>query len=176
MHLARELVLAQTFEARMPQPSIARPLGEGDLRHELGLEPHRILALDRRDLLERRSRPFERLELAAETIEIGGVEPGADLAGINELAALEGPEQQRREWFALDLRAAEAADDELLAFEAFDLEPVLAAARAIKRIRALRHDAFEPKCTGLREELGSRALDIVSIDKKVRDGLRRHQL
>ena len=176
MHVARRLVLAQALEARMPQPSVTRPLGKGDLRDELRLEPHRALALLARHLLEGRARALERLELPREPVEVGRVEAGADLAGIDQLAVLERAEQQRGERLALHVGAAIAADHEFLAAQAFDLEPVLAAPGDVGPVGPLRHDAFEPRRAGLREELGPRALHVIGIDEKVRYALRRHQL
>src|SRR5262245_50308494 len=93
-HLERWLVLAQTLKARMTQPSVARPFGEGDLRQKLRLEPHRAFTLRRRHLFEGRARAFERLECLGESRKVACVEAGADLARVVELAILERAEQQ----------------------------------------------------------------------------------
>ncbi len=159
----------------MPEASVPRPFRVGDLCDELGLEPHRVLALWSRHLLEGRGSAHERPELARQRIEVGPVEAGADLAGIDKLVALEGPEQKRGEGLSLDPRAAIAADDELFAAKAFDLEPVLAPARAVRRVRPLGHDAFEPRGAGLCEELESGAFHIIRIDEPVGDTSGRHQ-
>ena len=175
MHVARRLVLAQALEARMPQPTVTRPLGKGDLRHELRLEPHRAFALLARHLLEGRACAFERLELPREPVEVRRIEAGADLAGIGELAVLERAEQKRGERLALHVGTAIAADDEFLAARAFDLEPVLAAPRDVGPVGPLRDDAFEPRRAGLRVELRPRALHVIGIDEKIRYALRRQQ-
>ena len=159
----------------MSQPAVTGPFGIIDLRHELGLEPHRVLALGGGHLDERRGCALERLELFGEAGEIAGVEPGADFAGIDQLPVLERTEQQRGERLAPDLGAAVAADHELLALGAFDLEPVSAAARDVRPIGPFRHDAFEPCGAGLVEERLSRPFDVIGIDQKIRDALLCHQ-
>ena len=173
MHLARRLVLAQALEARMPQPAVTRPLGKGDLRDKLRLEPHRALALLARHLIEGRARTLERLELLREPFEVRRIETGADLAGIGKRAVLEGAEQERGERLALHVRPAIAADHEFLATQAFDLEPVLAAPGDVGPVGPLGHDAFESCRAGLRKELLARALHVVGIDEKVRYALGR---
>src|SRR5262249_35887294 len=111
-YVNRPLILAQALKARMPQPSIAGPLGEGDLRDKSWFKPHRALPLLERHLHERRLCAFERLELARKRIEIGIIEAGADLTGIDQLAVFEAAEQQRREGLASHLGPAGTADDE----------------------------------------------------------------
>ena len=66
------------------------------------------------------------LEAGAQLLEVVLVEAGADLADIAELSVLEDAEKQRAEAGALVGRRP-AADDELLALGAFDLEPGLGA-------------------------------------------------
>ena len=160
----------------MPQPSIPGPLGEFDLRDQPRLDPHRALELFARHLHEGRLCAFERLELAGKRIEVGRIEAGADLAGIDQSAVLETAEQKGREGLAPHLRAAVAADDEFFAARGLDLEPVSAATGNIGPVGTLRHDAFEPCRGGLREEFGSGALHIIGIDEEVGDAPHRHQL
>src|SRR5262249_25509435 len=174
-YVNRPLILAQALKARMPQPSIAGPLGEGDLRDKSWFKPHRALPLLERHLHERRLCAFERLELARKRIEICIVEAGADLTGIDQLAVFEAAEQQRREGLASHLGAAEAADDEFLEALAFDLEPVPAATRNVGSIRALRDDAFEPCSGSLLKEFLTRAFHVIGVNEEVGDALRRHQ-
>ena len=150
--LSCHLVLAQSLKARMAQAAVLGPLGVGDLADERRLEPHRILALCRRHLDEGRAVALERLEAPGQHLEIGARKAGADLAGKNEIVALEGAEQERGERPVLGARAAVAADHELGALSAFDLEPVLGATGHVRRGRALRQDAFEPRRAGLAVE------------------------
>ncbi len=135
MDLRRFLVVAQALEAWMPEPPVTRRFREGDLADELRLEPHRVLALLARHLFEGRIAPFQRLECLGKAGEIARVEAGADLARIDELAIGERAEQERGERLTLHLRAAIAADHELIAFAAFDLEPVPGCARSGKARR-----------------------------------------
>ena len=107
----------------MAQQAVRRPLGEGDLRHELGLDPVRIAGDGARDVDERARLAPQLSKLRAEVVERGAVEAGADAAAIVQLAVLELAEQQRGERAALLVGDAVAADDELVAAEAFDLQP-----------------------------------------------------
>ena len=84
-------------------------------------------------------------------------------------------EQERGERLALHVRPAIAADDEFLAAQAFDLEPVLAAPGDVGPVGPLGHDAFESCRAGLRKELLARALHVIGIDEKVRYALGRQQ-
>ena len=131
----RGLVVAQAEEARVAQTAVAGPLGEPDLGDELRLDPGHAALADRCRVRERRRpvRASSRSSLA-EVAQRVVVEPGPDLARVPQAAVVVVAEQQRPE---LDPRAArrrEAADHELLALLALELQPV---ARARGRVRAV---------------------------------------
>ena len=176
MHVGRALILAQALEARMPQAPVARPFGIGDFGDEARLKPYRAPPLRRRHRDKGRGLALERLETLGDFAEIGIAESGAHFAGIVKRAVLEGAEQKRGKRAALDRRAAIAADHEFGALPAFDLEPGLAAARAIGRVRPFRHDAFEPRGARARQEGAPRSLHMIGIDEARGDGLAREQL
>src|SRR5687768_11409127 len=97
----------------MAQPAVAGPLAEADLRDQLGVDPVGS-ARDRVDVGERRVVALEPAQALAELPQRGVVEPGSDLAGVAQLAALVVPDQQRAEVRARALRRGVAADHELL--------------------------------------------------------------
>ena len=107
---------------------VVRPFGELDLGDELRLDPDDIALSDAghlRNLLERRRLPLERLQLAEEPIDLAVAEPGADIPGIDEVAALVGREHERAERaLAPALPARVAGDHELLLAVALDLQPI----------------------------------------------------
>ena len=82
------------------------------------------------------------IELRAQVEQQLGVEAGADLAGKDEVVALEVADEQRTETDARALRIGEAADDQLLARLALHLEPVRRAAMLVGRVAPLGDDAF----------------------------------
>src|SRR3954468_6471279 len=94
-HLARRLVVAQPEEARVSQASVARPLGEADLRHELWLHPRDAALADR--VLERCRRPPQRREPVRDVAQRGLVEAGAHLAGVAQLAVGVVTDEERAE-------------------------------------------------------------------------------
>src|SRR6202012_4298330 len=80
----------------------------------------------------------------------GPVEAGADLAGVAEQAVVVVvAEQQGAEPDAGALRVGVAADDELLAVQALELQPVAAAPGLVARVRALGQDPFPALLAGL---------------------------
>ncbi len=160
----------------MPQAPVARPFGIGDFGDEARLKPYRAPPLRSRHHDEGRGLALERLEALGEFAEIGFAESGAHFAGIVKRTVLEGAEQKRGKRAPLDRGAAIAADHEFGARPTFDLEPGLAAAGAIGRVRPFRHDAFEPQGARARQEGAPRSLHMIGIDKAWRDGFAREQL
>ena len=104
-------------------------------------------------------------ELAAS----GEAEAGAGLAGEDQLAAIVVAEQQRAELPAALVRSHPAADDELLAVEAFHLQPILGPARAVGCPSALGDDAFEAELARLGEELRPLASQMIGIADRAVD-------
>ena len=74
---------------------------------------------------------------------------GADAAAIAQLAVLVVADDQRPDGVAHDARKRIAHHHELLPVGAFGLDPAFGAAGNIRRIGALRHDAFELHAAGL---------------------------
>ena len=93
-------------------------------------------------LRERRLRDLERVEPRAQVEQQLRVEAGADLAGEDEVVAVEVADEQRAEADAAALRIGEAADDELLRRLALHLQPVRRAAVLVRRVAPLGDDAF----------------------------------
>src|SRR4051794_9983257 len=151
-HLARVLVVAQAEEARMAQAPRARPLGERDLGDELGLHPRDPALADRRGVGERRVVAGERAHPRAQVAQGLAVEAGADLAGVAQRAAVVVAEQQRAELGARALRSGEAADDELLALLALELQPVARAGGAVRAVGALGDHALPALAARLGEQ------------------------
>jgi hypothetical protein len=80
---------------------------------------------------------------------------GADGAGIDQLAAVVLADQERAVVAArVPRRVSATADHELLAVEAFDLQPILGPARVIGCRGALGDDPFQVELAGLLEEDG----------------------
>src|SRR5215211_6847378 len=135
----------------MAEAAVARPLGEGDLRDQLGLDPVGV-ARDRMDVGERAVLALELAQPSAEAVERRAVEAGADLARVAQRAVLVVPDQQRAEVGAGALRRREAADHELLLGVALQLQPIARAARAVGAVGTLGDEVLEPVPAGLAEE------------------------
>jgi len=71
----------------MPQLPIVGPLGEADLRHEIGPHPVRPLVRFRLDS-KRRSRNLARLEQLRDALELGLIEAGSGVSDVRELVGL----------------------------------------------------------------------------------------
>ena len=91
------------------------------------------------------------------------VESSADAAGINQLlAAVVIAQQEGTKVGAAAGWLGEAADDELLALRALDLEPVEASARFISRTPAFADDPFKVQMAGLFDDFFAGALDRIA--------------
>src|SRR4051795_11319230 len=155
--IPRGLVLAQPMEARVAQHAVAGPLGEPDLCDQLRAYPMHV-SLAHRVALERRTVHFTVGELRTECPQHRVAEPGADLARVDEDAAVVVAEQQRTEPGAAALRLGPAADDELLVPDALELEPVLRPTTGVRRRRAFGDDALVAARAGGTEHLLAGAL------------------
>src|SRR5439155_5580075 len=141
-YVARVLVEADAEQPRMPQLAVHGPLDEGDLHDDLRARPMRAQAGQPLRARERRRRDLDPIEPRAQIEQQLRVEAGADLAGEHEIVLLEIPDEQRAEADASALRIGEAADDELLRRLAFHLQPVRRTPMLVRRVAALRDDAF----------------------------------
>ncbi|MNE11301.1 hypothetical protein D3C80_1040530 [compost metagenome] len=97
---------------------------------------------------------LQRLELLMEAAQRRLVEPGADFAGIAQLAtvAVMQPQQQRAEGMARAFRLGESDDYELLPMLAFELDPVAAAPGDIGRPKTLADQALHAHPAGAVEQ------------------------
>ena len=134
--LVRVLVVAQAEEARLAQATVGRPLGEANLTDELRPRPV-CAARDRSRVDERRLGRLERAYPCTEVAQRRRAVAGADLPGVTEPAVLVVADEQRTEVSAAARGLGEAADDELLLPGALQLQPILRATLAIRRIRTL---------------------------------------
>ena len=126
----------------MAQLAVHGPLDECDLHDDLGPHPVRAQARQSRGLRERRLRDLESVEPGTQVEQQLGVEAGADLAGKDEVVAVEVADKQRAETDAAALRIGEAADNKLLRGLALHLEPVRRPPVLVRRVAALGDDAF----------------------------------
>src|SRR5205823_13307004 len=163
------LGLAQPEERGMADAPVLRPLRETHLADGPRLDPV-VAAPRRRADLEGRGGAPERLELRLDVRERRVVEARADLRDVHQPPALVEAQVERAEVGARALRRGVAADDELLAELALDLQPVPRAARGVVAQAPLRHDALEPL-------LGSRLVELPAVLEHViaaaHDGARR---
>ena len=112
----------------------------------------------------------ERLHPLHQILDQLGVKSRADLAGVGELALILHREKQRAEAAPLvALRPAD--DDEFLALDALDLEPVARPGAAVGRTGLLGDDALAAHPADLAEQLLSAADDVVAIKDRRRDAL-----
>src|SRR6185312_3158818 len=172
----RRLVLAQRLERGMAQHAIRRPVAELDFADQFRPHPDRAGPAFLRYSVVGRLRDFHAHQPRAQFGGRLGREAGTDMPGITQEAALVITEQQRADpALARAFALGEAANDEFLPLDAFRLEPVADPARAIGRVGAFRHDAFEPLLSRFLEDRVARALDMVGIAQRARLGLFRDQ-
>ena len=131
----------------MADPALLGPLGEAHLGDQPGLDPV-VAAAAGRAGIERRPGARERLQAVPHAAQGGLVEAGADLAGIDEAVTVVDPHVQRAEPPARALRLRPAADDELLAEVALDLQPLARASADVAAVGALGDDALQPLLGG----------------------------
>src|SRR5262249_45293871 len=148
-HVPRLFVVAEAEKPRLPQSSLARPLGETDLRDQLGSHPVRS-ARDGPRVDERRLESVQRAKPGAEWAQRFGAVAGSDLARITEPTLLVVADEERPEVRAAAGRIRVAADDQLLLPRALQLQPVPRATRGVRRIGALGDQALpaRPACLG----------------------------
>src|SRR4051794_21523923 len=126
----------------MAKTARAGPLGEADLRHELRLDPRDAALADRRRVGEGRIGALERPKPRPEVAQRRLVEAGPDLAGVPQGAVVVVAEQERAELGARAPGRGVAADDELLALLALELQPVPRAPVAVGAVGALSDHAL----------------------------------
>src|SRR2546425_11742513 len=128
----------------MPQLAVRGPLGELDLRDQLGADPVRaLIGFD--PFAERRLFDLEWLEQLHHPRELFLIEAGAGMSRVDEALAvwIVDAEQQCPEVRARLSRFGPAADDELLLVDDLELAPVgRALAGLVLRVGVLRDEAF----------------------------------
>src|SRR5205807_6696001 len=80
-----------------------------------------------------------------------GGEAGADAPDVYQLAVLIKPEHERADRIRPRRRGDIPDDHELLPVRALRLDPIAVAAGTIRRVAALRHDAFEAQAARVLE-------------------------
>src|SRR5262245_32752405 len=155
----------------MADPAIARPLGEAHLSDQPRLDPM-MSAPARRAAGKRRGRALERPKLRADRLERSLVEPGAHLGDVDQLAPVVEAQMQGSEVRPRALRHGVAADHELLAELALDLQPVARSLGGIRAVALLRDHTLEALLTGGGEKVRAVLEHVVA---EVDHASRRHQ-
>src|SRR6185369_17967091 len=137
-HVLRLSIRAQTDQDRMPEPAVRCPLGEPHLAHEPRLDPVVVTALWTR-FAERRIGPDERLQLAPQLVVQRTRDAAADARDVPQRAVRVHADVQRAEMTAA-LGIGVAADHELLALLALELDPVRGALADVMANGALADD------------------------------------
>src|ERR1051326_516741 len=141
--LARVLVVAEADETRMAELAVGCPLGEGELGDELGLDP-----MDAARRGPGSGPGLERGELPAHAAQRGGIEAGADLAGVGERSVIVVADEQGAETGALALWIGVADDDEFLLVDALELLPVARAPGYVAGVAVIGDDALPVAAAG----------------------------
>ena len=161
LDLAGGLILAQSLEGGLAQPTGAGPAGELDLGHQIGARPVNVGFLGRAgaggkgaglalDLLQPRRHPPHGFR----------GEASANAADIDQLLAAIDAGQQRAKPAAL---AGPAADHHLVAAAALGLSPVHTAAGFVRRIETLGDNALEMHPTGRSQHRVARRLEVIDV-------------
>ena len=85
-HLLRALVLPQPLERGMPQDRVGRPFGVTDLCDEAGIDPVHAVSRNAFRQRHRGNAPLHRGEPRVQFRKNGVAEPGANAAGVTQLA------------------------------------------------------------------------------------------
>src|SRR4051812_24173317 len=158
------LVLSKALVGGVPKQSVARPAPQLDLRHELRLDPaHAPDRVSGQLVRERRGRPFEPLQLIAQTARHRVLEAGPDPADVHEPALVVHRHDERADHLAGRRRGHVASDDEFLTPGALGLEPVLHTAGSVRLVLALRDDAFKPEAAGVLQHGLAVGLDVLAV-------------
>src|SRR5262245_3783410 len=126
----------------MPKLAVHGPLGESHLHHDFGTHPMNAQPRKTGAFREWRSLRLETIEPFAQVEQHRRVEAGAELAGKDEVAALEVADQQCAEADPCALGIREAADDKLLRRLHLHLQPVLRSTMLVRRAAPLGDHAL----------------------------------
>src|SRR2546425_5586540 len=126
------LVVTKTEKGRLAELAVRRPLGEGDLGHELRADPGGACLPGRR--AERRLVGLKGAHPGGQIRQRLFGKSGADLADVPEGRTVEEADEQRPEVLAVAGGRGETADDELRLLAALHLEPApRAPSRLVRR-------------------------------------------
>ncbi|MNQ80682.1 hypothetical protein D3C85_956730 [compost metagenome] len=139
----------------MAHRTVPGHFSEGHFRQQPGFEPVHVPGLRTAGWIDhRRLFHLQGLELIMEAAQGRLVEPGADFAGITQLAVIVimQSQQQRPEGMARAFRLGETDDDEFLSMLAFELDPIAAAPGYIGRPLAFADQPFHVHLAGAVEQ------------------------
>src|SRR5690242_2100791 len=122
-HVGRAFVVAQPEEARLTQPTVARPFGEPDLCDDLGLRPV-CSGRHRASINERRLGRLQCAQPLAQVAQRRDGVAGAHLPGVPEPIVLVVADEQRPEFDPASAGIGVPADHQLLLPRALQLQPV----------------------------------------------------
>src|SRR6266436_2922902 len=175
-YLALVLVLAQPLEGGVAQDRVGGPAGKFDLGDKRWSNPMNALARSVLGQNDRRGARTESIEPFAQIGEPRCAEARADASCIPQCSRrIIVAGEQGAKALAPAFGIGEADDDKFVAIAAFDLEPGSAPPRAVRRIAALRDDAFEAKAGRLAKNGRALAGLVVAVAQNPL-GLRRNDL
>ncbi|MNI45606.1 hypothetical protein D3C73_1000420 [compost metagenome] len=160
------LVVAQAEIARMTQRAFVGHFGEGDFRYELGTEPVGAPDLCARRFDGRRFL-FERAHDGHEPLQFLSVKSCPDLARIAQGAVLVDGEDQGTKGARL-VRRRPSDHGELLALDAFGLNPPGRSRADVASIGQLRHHAFQARCAEAVQQLFTAPTNMVGVAESLR--------
>ena len=167
------LVEAEGAVGGVAEDAVPGPPGESDLADQLGFDPGGGFGGLGGDV-ERAGLHLEGSEAFPEVAQGLLVEPGADLAAMDQPVAFQDGEDQGADLVGPPAATGGVAgDDAGLAQPGLDLQPVRAAdPGTIERVGALPDDAFDARLAGDLEERGPVALDVLREEdvRRVDDG------
>ena len=165
------LVFAHALERGLADEPVRGPAAEVRFDHQLGLDPANVAtaAFGVGDLIERRLGDLQRMQPLPQIARHRLAVAGADAPGIDQSAIVVIADHQSADRPRQHARRRIAADHEFLGVRAFGLDEGLAAAGAVGRIGALRHDAFERHAAGLLQHQRAVLVEMLAVADHVAD-------
>src|SRR5262249_47367116 len=154
------LVVAETQKSRLAHVAARIPVLVTDLAYQDRLDPG-VRRAARHVADAGRLWATQRLQARVNVDQVLLREPGADLAGVLERAAIPDPDVERREAGARGpLRGRVPDHDEVAGALDADLEPIRESAASVRRVGLLGHDAFEAARRNLFEQGHALLVDV----------------
>src|SRR5436305_9084964 len=158
LQLRQLQIVAESLEHRFPQQAVVSERAVFHLDLEVRFNPGRLRLPD--GYVERRGAADQRIEALAQFPRALFGVAAADLAGIEQLAALAPADIERGDLARVSAELFDKGyDRQRIALLALQLDPALLPAGAVRRVDALGHDAFQPEPTGRGEHLIAPRLD-----------------